>query len=74
MSYNLYQRLRGLFPGPALQVGTITAITGSLATIELPDGSKTTAIGSGTVGQQVYIRDGAIEGLAPGLSVVDITI
>lgn len=74
MSYNLYKRLRSLFPGARLQVGTITTITGSLATIQLPDGSTTTAIGAGTVGQQVYIRDGAIEGLAPALPVESITI
>lgn len=74
MSYNLYKRLRSLFPGARLQVGTVTTITGSLATIQLPDGSTTTAIGTGTVGQQVYIRDGAIEGIAPGLTATEITI
>lgn len=74
MSYNLYKRLRALFPGPRLQIGTVTAVTGGSVTVALPDNSTTTAIGVAALGDKVYIRDGRVEGEAPVLPVVEIEV
>lgn len=74
MSYNLYKRLRALFPGARLQVGTVLYTETGKVTVELPDASTITVRGSATVGSKVYVRDGAIEGPAPALSAVEIVI
>lgn len=74
MSFNLYKRLRALFPGARLQVGTVTVVDGSKVTVELPDGATMTVRGSATVGSKVYVRDGAIDGPAPSLTTVEIEI
>ena len=42
--------------------------------IELPDGAVVQARGSGTVGGNVFFRDGVIEGGAPSLPVENITV
>ena len=46
------------------------SVTGGVATIEVPGGGYAQARGDATVGQRVYFRDGAIEGLAPTLTLV----
>jgi hypothetical protein len=74
MTFNLYKRLRSLFPEPRLQVGTVTAVDIGQATITLPDGSTTTARGAAGLGDQVYIRNGVIEGEAPAMTVVEIEV
>lgn len=74
MSFNLYKRLRALFPGARLQVGSVTAVDGAKVTVELPDGATMTVRGSATIGSKVYVRDGAIEGQAPSLATVEIEI
>jgi hypothetical protein len=74
MSFNLYDRLRGLFPKDRLQVGTINAIDAGQASITLVDGTMLIARGSGSVGDQVYVRGGLIEGQAPSLPIFEIEI
>lgn len=74
MSTNPYKRLLGLLPQRPLQVGTVIAVNGGVATIELPGGGRDQARGTATVGQRVFFRDGAIEGAAPNLTFVEITI
>ena len=74
MSYNLYQRLRAIFPPARLQVGIVTVVEAGKVTVQLPDGSTTIVRGVGAVGANIYIRDGVIEGPAPALPVVDIAI
>lgn len=71
---NLYRQFLDLLPPRPLQVGTVTAVAGDLATITLPGGGVLQARGSATVGQQVFVRDGVIEGAAPALTVVTIEI
>ena len=66
---NLYKKFLDLIPDPAQQVGTVLAVSGGVATIELPDGGRLTAVGAATVGQQVFVRGGVIEGAAPSLPV-----
>ena len=64
---NIYRVFLDLMPGRPLQVGTITATDGDIATVELPGGGLLTARGSGAVGDTVFVRDGVIEGEAPAL-------
>lgn len=74
MSFNLYKRLRNLFPGDPLLVGTVSEVQTGRVIVTLPDGSTTPARGEATIGQHVYVKGGAIEGLAPSLSVIEIEI
>lgn len=74
MFRNPYTALLGLLPRTPLLVGEVVAYSGGLATIELPDGSTLQARGAATVGQRVFFRDGAIEGLAPSLTLETIDI
>lgn len=74
MTFNLYKRLRSLFPESRLQVGTVTAVETGRAIITLPDGSTTSARGIANIGDAVYVRDSVIEGEAPALTVVEIEI
>ncbi len=71
---NLFSEFKRLVPAPPLLVGTITATAGGVATIELPDGGVLTARGAGAVDDVVFVRDGLIEGPAPGLAVVLIEV
>ena len=71
---NLLSEVRSLLPDSPLQVGEVLAISGGVATLELPDGATASARGTATVGQHVYFRDGAIEGVAPSLTTVVIEI
>ena len=71
---NLYRQFLDLLPPRPLQVGTVTATDGSTCTVQLPGGGVLQARGAATVGQQVFVRDGVIEGDAPALTVVAIEI
>jgi hypothetical protein len=66
---NLYRQFLDLIPSPSLNVGEVIAVDGGVATIELPGGGQLQARGTATVGQQVFFRDGVIEGTAPSLMV-----
>lgn len=66
---NLFKQFLDLIPDPSQQVGEVVAISDGIATIELPDGGRLNATGAATVGQQVFVRGGVIEGAAPSLPV-----
>lgn len=66
---NLFKQFLDLIPDPALQIGTVTSVSNNIATITLPGGGTLTARGEATVGQQVFVRSGVIEGSAPQLPV-----
>lgn len=66
---NIYRTFLDLLPPRPLQVGTILALEGDVATVELPGGGILTARGSGAIGATVFVRDGVIEGEAPSLPV-----
>lgn len=70
MFRNPYTRLIGLLPTRPLLVGDVLSVTDGVAVIEQPGGGISRARGAATVGQRVFFRDGAIEGLAPDLTVV----
>lgn len=69
---NLYRKFLALIPDAPLLVGTVVA-TAPLR-VELPDGTQVPARGEVTLGERVFVRDGAIEGPAPTLPVEIIEI
>ena len=71
---NLYHQFLALLPPRPLQVGTVTATSGDTCTVQLPGGGVLQVRGAAVVGDQVFVRDGLIEGLAPALTVVAIDI
>ncbi len=71
---NVYASFLRLIPNPPLQIGQVIAVDGGVATIALPGGGRDKARGEATVGQRVFFRAGAIEGPAPDLPFVSITI
>ena len=72
--HNLYQQFRSLLPDPPLQVGTVIATNGGVATVQMPGGGLLKARGTALVGQKVFVRDGAIEAIAPHLTLEVIEI
>ena len=72
--HNLYQQFRSLLPDPPLQVGTVIATNGGVATVQMPGGGLLKARGTALVGQKVFVRDGVIEALAPNLTLEIIEI
>lgn len=66
---NPLQSLRALLAGPPQQLGQVVAITGNLATIELPGGAQIKARGTAMVGQHVFEQGGQILGDAPTLPI-----
>jgi hypothetical protein len=75
MQTNLYRALIDLLPQPTLQVATVTAThADGTVTVEYPGGSTQRVRGDATVGQKVFVREGAVEGVAPSLPVVEIEV
>lgn len=74
MSLNTYKLFQDLLPRRPLEVGTVVAVDGGQAIVELPGGGRITARGDATVGGAVFVRDGLIEGQAPVLTVVPIDV
>ena len=72
--HNLYQQFRSLLPDPPLQVGTVLATNGGVATVQMPGGGLLKARGTALVGQKVFVRDGVIEAIAPNLTLEIIEI
>jgi hypothetical protein len=71
---NHYRRLLSLLPDPPADVGTVTGITAGGVTLELLNGSKSTARGVAAIGTLVYIRDGVVQGPAPDLDTSEIEV
>lgn len=72
--HNLYEQFRQLIPEPPLQVGTVVSVSTGSVTIELPGGGLIRARGSAAIGQNVFVRDDVIEGVAPSLTLEIIEI
>ena len=72
--HNLYQQFRSLLPDPPLQVGTVLATNGGVATVQMPGGGLLKARGTALVGQKVFVRDGVVEAVAPNLTLEIIEI
>ncbi len=64
---NVYREFMALMPDLPLEVGEVTASSGGVATVTLPGGGVIQARGTASVAQRVFVRAGAIEGVAPTL-------
>ncbi len=71
---NALREFLSLLPEAPLLVGEVSSIANEIRYVTLPDGSTIAARGSGSVGQQVFVKDGKIEGLAPALAAVEIAV
>lgn len=71
---NLYAQFKKLIPTAPLLVGTVASVYTGGATVTLQGGGTMRVRGAATVGQRVFVRDGAIEGPAPNLPLVEITV
>lgn len=65
--HNLYEQFRRLVPDFPLQVGTVVEAGSGVVAVRLPGGGFLKARGTANLGQQVFVRDDAIEGVAPSL-------
>ena len=65
--HNLYEQFRRLMPEPPLQAGVVLDVVSGVATVQLPGGGRIKARGQAIIGQTVFVRDDAIEGVAPSL-------
>jgi len=66
--HNLYEQFRQLIPEPPLQAGTVIEIGSGVVTVQLPGGGRIKARGTAAIGQNVFIRDDTVEGIAPTLT------
>jgi hypothetical protein len=73
-SNNVYRRLLALLPEPPTDVGEVVLVSADGCTIELLNGGMVNARGSASLGDLVYVRNGAIEGPAPTLQTVEIEV
>lgn len=71
---NLYEQFRQLIPDPPLQAGTVISVGTGVVTVQLPGGGLIKARGTAAVGQKVFIRDDAVEGISPNLTLEIIEI
>ena len=65
--HNLYEQFRQLIPDPPLQAGTVVGVGSGVVTVAMPGGGLIKARGSAAIGQNVFVRDDAVEGIAPAL-------
>ena len=72
--HNLYEQFRQLIPEPPLQAGTVVNVGSGVVTVALPGGGLIRARGNAAVGQKVFVRDDAIGGIAPSLTLEIIEI
>jgi len=74
MPANLFAQFKQLLQPGALTVATVLAAADGSATCELPGGARLRARGEASVGQQVYVQDGVIQGPAPELPLIIDTV
>lgn len=72
---NFYRLFKELVPEPPLLVGTVESVVAGGCYVDLPGGGgRVFARGVSTVSKRVFVRDGVIEGEAPQLPVIEITV
>ena len=72
--HNLYEQFRQLLPDAPLQAGTVTEVGAGVVSVQLPGGGIVKARGDAGLGQKVFVRDGAVEAVAPNLTLEIIEI
>lgn len=70
MLSNPHSRWLALQAPKSRQVGTVVAVDGDVAIIELPGGGRLQAVGAVALNDRVFVRDGLIEGAASNLTYV----
>jgi hypothetical protein len=65
--HNVYEQFRQLIPDPPLQAGTVIDVGSGVVIVQLPGGGLIKARGTAAVGEKVFVRDDAVEGIAPNL-------
>jgi hypothetical protein len=71
---NVYARFLSVLPKTPLLVGTVVSNYGENSIMSLIGGGVIAARGTGTVGQNYYVRNGVIETQAPNLTAFEIVI
>ena len=71
---NLFNQFKKLLPGAPVLMGGVVAKDGDLLTIEQLGGGLVRARGEGEIGDRLFVRDGAVEGKAPALPMVEIEV
>lgn len=71
---NLFKQFTDLLPKTPLQVGVVVEASDGMALVEELGGGRTRVRGVAVEGDNVYFRDGVIEGEAPDLTVENIEV
>jgi len=70
----MIKRLQQALTPPRMIMEIATVNADGTVTVSTPSGFTVRAIGSGTVGNQVYVQDGRVLGIAPNLTHFDIEV
>lgn len=71
---NLYKRFSDLTGRSLRTVGTCISADAGECSIQYPGGAIVRVQGEGTVGQRYFVRDGRLDGEAPGLVSLEIEV
>ncbi|HCD04457.1 MAG TPA: hypothetical protein DEQ60_03930, partial [Methylophaga sp.] len=71
---NQWLAFRSLLPKDPLLIGTLISTAGNASVMQLIDGGVMNVRGTGTVGEEYYIRTGQIQGEAPNLVQEEVVI
>ncbi len=73
---NAYQQFALLIAGPQLSVGTVSAVySDGTVLVDLQGGGSVRVLGTGwSVSNPVYVLGGRVEGGAPALPYVEVTV
>lgn len=71
---NPFVELKRLMGQAPLQIGTVTAVDGDTLTVEAFDGGVQQVRGAAALGAKVYHRGGAVEGEAPNLVTIPVSL
>lgn len=74
MISNVYRRLLALMPETPEDVGEVVEVLADGCTVELLTGARVSVRGAASMGDWVYIKDGAIQGPAPELETTEIEV
>lgn len=71
---NLYVQLKRILKDPPLQWGQVIDYADGVATVQMPGGGLLSARGTASIGDNVYVRNDVIEGIAPDLPLEPIDV
>lgn len=74
MSTNLFAQFKRILPAQPLLVGEAISSGSGAVLVELPGGDRISARGEATPGDNVFVRNGVVEGIAPALTLVLIDV